>query len=43
MPVVNQENSCEILANEQYPVLFAYHQTFPPGSLHRVLPSGCPI
>ena len=26
MPIVNQENSCEILANEQYPVLFAYNQ-----------------
>ena len=26
MPIVNQQNSCEILSNGQYPVLFAYRQ-----------------
>lgn len=26
MPIVNQENSCQLLANEQYPALFAYNQ-----------------
>ena len=25
MPIINQKNSCAYLANEQYPVLFAYH------------------
>ena len=26
MPMINQENSCEILANEHYPILYVYSQ-----------------